>query len=276
MLIFVLFVTLALAGPLSSAILGGSAAMPLSLGMPLWSETPLCPPTPHFNKPSHLVQHSFDKLSQSFCQQLALRCLPLEIPLVLSCDFLHETFPLATCHLVTRLLTTCLLATCHLGFFPVADHFVCQHKGRALWDTHSSCVTCRIRQDILCSRDNPCKFCSSWSEREWVFQDQRVDKIRRDWVFSLKQQTPKALSTLSTPRGAASTSDLPGSVGMGKVVPDLCPFGARGRRASQVHLQGGFGQSFIYVPVEEVQTCSMPFFCHGVRSSLVLKHTQVV
>ena len=123
MLIFVLFVTLALAGPMLSATLRSLAAMPLSLGMPLLCETPLCPATPHFES-SHVGQHYFDEFSQLFSQQLALRCLPLEIPLALSINFLHVT---------SSSLTTCHLATCRVDFFlTMADHFVCQNKGRAL------------------------------------------------------------------------------------------------------------------------------------------------
>ena len=74
--------------------------------------------------------------------------------------------------------------------------FRCQHKGRSLWDAHPSCVTCRIREGILCVRDNPCHFCQSWDESAWHNQDLRVDKVRRDWVATEKKlsTTPLSLS----------------------------------------------------------------------------------
>ena len=78
--------------------------------------------------------------------------------------------------------------------------FRCQHKGRSSWDTHPSCVTCRIREGILCARDNPCHFCQSWDKSAWHNQDLRVDKVRRDWVATEKElsATPLFLSQGAT------------------------------------------------------------------------------
>ena len=151
--------------------------------------------TPHLAETPHLVFTCF----QGHRKPLPLACFHLaDIPLSLACFHLaviaRSVFTYFHGH-----RTPLLLACLDLDFSSptMAEHFQCQHKGRALWDTHPSCVTCRIRQDILCSRDNPCTYCAAWSEGEWVFQDQHVDKIRRDWVFSLKQETPKPLSSLS-------------------------------------------------------------------------------
>ena len=147
MLIFVFIATLGLASPLSSAIVGGPSETPHF--SPTCHGTPLIPATPHFDETPLLDEtpHLFHTFT------------PLETPHLFFTCFRHGTpLPLACLHF-------------SLSFPTMAEQFVCQHKGRALWDTHPSCVTCRIRQDILCSRDYPCAFCSSWSEREWVFQE---------------------------------------------------------------------------------------------------------
>ena len=54
--------------------------------------------------------------------------------------------------------------------------FRCQHKGRSSWDTHPSCMTCRIREEILCSRDNPCFFCQDLSDNAWHNKALRVKR----------------------------------------------------------------------------------------------------
>ena len=93
----------------------------------------------------------------------------------------------------------------------MATNFRCKHKGRSTWDTHPSCVTCRIRNNLLCSRQNPCLFCSTWNEDCWTLQGIRVDKVRRDWETGLRQiqQTPAPshAQPLATPRRAISTSN---------------------------------------------------------------------
>ena len=100
-------------------------------------------------------------------------CSPVHDPLYSICEFLHESIcdpigdPLYTTH----------------KFFHksnMAANFRCKHKGRSTWDTHPSCVTCRIRNNLLCSRQNPCLFCGTWDEDCWALQDIRVDKVRRD------------------------------------------------------------------------------------------------
>ena len=49
----------------------------------------------------------------------------------------------------------------------------------------------------------------SWEERDWVSQDLRIDKIRRDWETGLKQiqRTPAPVHAqpLATPKLAVST-----------------------------------------------------------------------
>ena len=71
-------------------------------------------------------------------------------------------------------------------------------------------MTCRIRNKILCSRQNPCLYCIIWEDRDWACQDIRVDKIRRDWEMGLKQiqQTPAPahVQPIARRRGAISTS----------------------------------------------------------------------
>ena len=110
----------------------------------------------------------------------------------------------------------------------MAVSFWCQHKGRSSWDTHPSYVTCCIRENLLCSRQQPCLFCVSWDERDWVSQDLRVEKIKGDWEFSLKQQaTPNP--ALTTPRGTASASSfLVSSLSITSVL-ECCLVGALGR-----------------------------------------------
>ena len=80
--------------------------------------------------------------------------------------------------------------------------FRCQHTGRSSWDTHPSCVTCRIREGLLCSRDNPCVHCQDWTDISWHNQDLRVQKVHRDWVAERKLSSTPSLS-----KGATSTSN---------------------------------------------------------------------
>ena len=55
--------------------------------------------------------------------------------------------------------------------------FRCQHKGRCSWDTHPSWVTCRIREKILCSCQEPCPFGVTLGESDWISPDMPATKI---------------------------------------------------------------------------------------------------
>ena len=55
-----------------------------------------------------------------------------------------------------------------------------QELGRCFWDTRPYCVTCRIREGLLCSRGNPCHFLEVWDEIAWHNQEIRVIKGQRD------------------------------------------------------------------------------------------------
>ena len=107
----------------------------------------------------------------------------------------------------------------------MAFTFRCQHKVRSAWDTHPSCVMCRIHNSILSLGQNPCHFCASWDDKDWASQDIHVDKIRRDWETGLKQiqQTPALTHShtqLTTSARAISTSSLllSGSSAVGPLV----------------------------------------------------------
>ena len=89
--------------------------------------------------------------------------------------------------------------------------FRCQHTSRSSWDTHPSCVTCRISEGILCFRDNPCLHFQDWSDMAWHNQDLRVNKVRRDWVASEKKlsATPLSLSQGATSISSGTTGICP-------------------------------------------------------------------
>ena len=74
-----------------------------------------------------------------------------------------------------------------------------QHKGPSSWDTHPFCVTCRIREGLLCSRENPWHFCENWDENACHSQDIRVNKVRRDWESSERKMLSTPLSSLRFP-----------------------------------------------------------------------------
>ena len=51
---------------------------------------------------------------------------------------------------------------------------------KSLSATHPSSVTGRIREGLLCSRDNPCHFCESWDQNAWNNKYIRINKVLSD------------------------------------------------------------------------------------------------
>ena len=104
-----------------------------------------------------------------------------------------------------------------------ASTFHCQHKGRSAWNAHPSCVACRIKENLFCSRDNLCNFCHTLDERAWSRQDSRVAKITRDWETGLKRvQASPNPSMLSTQGGYFSLSQLPEQYSHGMPTMVVC------------------------------------------------------
>ena len=87
------YITLSLAGPLSSAILGGPSETPHLLGTPPLTEMPLLSAMPHLHESSHLVEclYFLDLTHTHPLATYRLGISHLEVPLVVSFILLHET-----------------------------------------------------------------------------------------------------------------------------------------------------------------------------------------
>ena len=122
--------------------------------------------------PTHIIVHTLSGRDPSF----KVSCVSQECdfsspdPSSLSFNFLNQVF----IHDPSCSIRDSLLNESNMDI-----NFRCQHKGRSSWDTHTSCVTCRIRNNLLCSHQNSCHYCINWEDRDWASQDIRSGEIGR-------------------------------------------------------------------------------------------------
>jgi len=112
----------------------------------------------------------------------------------------------------------------------------CCHKFLHLWNKHTLCIPCSVKENLQCSPDSPCQVCQDWPQDQWSLylhgvKDARirsVDRVKKRLVPAPTSDRPGSSLAAFSPglHGSAGFPPAPGSFPPGPQTPFYGPFSA--------------------------------------------------
>ena len=84
------------------------------------------------------------------------------------------------------------------------DKYPCTHYRSLPWDKHAACPYCILKRGSVCTQDNSCSICSSWSQDKWDRYNIKVSTKRAEMAKKLAKR--EAAKRILADSGSDSSS----------------------------------------------------------------------